>query len=526
MNTDEQTYQPRDEVAELAMLYEISQTLNRTVDLRQHIDPVLEAIANYINATHCVLTLREVDSGESEIVASFGLSSTQQRKGKYTAGEGITGRVAESGRPIAVPKVHEDRGFIDRTGISRTFGRRDTSFICVPVIDNDETLGTLSADHPFDPKCDLQEDIRLLSIVASLVSQSLRVRQMLVAERKQLEAERQRLEDENKRLQSKLRDRFNPTNFIGTSQAMAAIYDDIMQVAPATSTVLIRGESGTGKELAANAIHHNSKRADGPYVRVNCAALPESVLEAELFGYVAGAFTGAVGTREGRFATADGGTLFLDEIGDFSPVAQVKLLRVLQEKEFEPVGSSETRKVDVRVVAATNRNLEEMVERGEFRQDLYYRLNVFFLTMPPLRNRKSDILLLADHFVEKYAAENEKEVRRISSNAINMLTAYHWPGNVRELENCIERATLLSTDGVIHGRHLPPTLQMPRDAHAINDEDGLPAAVESLERKLIVESLKMHNGNCAKAAEDLKITPRIMSLRLNKLGIDWRIYRS
>jgi Nif-specific regulatory protein len=273
------------------------------------------------------------------------------------------------------------------------------------------------------------------------------------------EAERQRLLEENTKLRQELRERYDLSNIVGNSRPMQQVYEQVAQVAGSPTTVLIRGESGTGKELVAHAIHYNSPRANKPFVKVSCGALPEGLIESELFGYEPGAFTDARAQKKGRFELAHGGTLFLDEVGELSRATQVKMLRALQEKEFERLGGVRAIKVDVRLVAATNKDLEKAVQQGEFREDLYYRLNVFSIFMPPLRERRPDILLLADHFVEKYAAANGKDVRRIATTAIDMLMSYHWPGNVRELENCIERAVLVCDGGVVHAHHLPPTLQ-------------------------------------------------------------------
>jgi Nif-specific regulatory protein len=300
---------------------------------------------------------------------------------------------------------------------------------------------------------------------------------------------------------------------------MQDVYALIAQVAKSDTTVLIRGESGTGKELVAHAIHYNSSRAERPFIKVNCAALPETVIESELFGHEKGAFTGAVSQRKGRFELAHSGTLFLDEIGDLTPSTQIKLLRVLQEKEFERVGGTATIKSDVRILAATNRDLEQLIESGIFRQDLYYRLNVFPIHLPPLRSRKTDTLLLADYFVEKYSRMNHKNIRRISNPAIDMMMDYHWPGNVRELENCLERAVLMSGDDVIHGHHLPPTLQTAEES-GTTPKSTLTGTIESVEREMIQEALKSARGNMAKAARALGISERIMGLRVRKYGID------
>ena len=312
---------------------------------------------------------------------------------------------------------------------------------------------------------------------------------------------------------------------MGNSSAMRDVYRQIYQVAGSDTTVLIRGESGTGKELVAHAIHYSSRRAEGSFVKVNCAALNENLLESELFGHEKGAFTGAIQSRKGRLEEADGGTLFLDEIGDFAPATQVKILRVLQDRQFERVGSNRTIATDARIVAATNRNLEMAVEQGLFRQDLYYRINVFPIYLPPLRERRDDILLLADYFVERYSKKMGKDVRRISTPAINMMVAYHWPGNVRELENCIERAVLLSTDSVIRAHHLPPTLQT-SDASDTIGTGSLKGRINLFERDIIVDALKRSNGNLAATARDIGSTSRIIRYKVKELGIDRNKYHT
>jgi len=357
-----------------------------------------------------------------------------------------------------------------------------------------------------------------MQIIGSMIAQAVRLRQSAQEEKRKLMVENQRLTDE-------LKDKFRPANIIGNSKQMQDVYDQIAQVCRSQTTVLIRGESGTGKELVAHAIHYNSDRAGKPFIRVNCAALPETLVESELFGHEKGAFTGALNVRQGRFELANGGTIFLDEVGDFSPATQVKLLRVLQEREFERVGGSTPMKTDVRVIAATNRDLEAMITEGKFRQDLYYRLNVFSIHLPALRERRADILLLSDFFVEKYSKANRRSVKRISTPAIDMLMSYHWPGNVRELENCIERSVLVSNDEVIHGYHLPPTLQT-AEASGTVTAGPLQAALDNVEREMITESLKSCRGNMAKAARILGITERLMGLRVKKHAVDSRRFRS
>jgi len=325
-------------------------------------------------------------------------------------------------------------------------------------------------------------------------------------------------------LQEAMQDKYGVHQIVGCSRAIRDVLVMVGRAAPSRATVLITGESGTGKELVARAVHYTSPRKDKPFLKINCAALPESIIESELFGHEKGAFTGAIGRHKGRFEQASGGTLFLDEIGELPPQIQVKLLRVLQEREFERVGGTETRKVDVRLIAATNRNLENDVREGRFREDLFYRLNVFQITPPPLRERKADIMLLADYLTEKYAAKNGKLIKRISQPAIDLLTSYDWPGNVRELENCIERAVILARDMVLHSYNLPPSLQS-ASSTGTGSGSTLDSALSRLEKEMIIDALKTSSGNISVAANQLGITERQMGLRLRHYGINRRLFR-
>ncbi len=336
--------------------------------------------------------------------------------------------------------------------------------------------------------------------------------------------EHERLRDENRRLQTELKNKYSINSIVGNSNKMREVYQMVSQVCRSNATVLIRGESGTGKELVANAIHYNSPRAANPFVKVNCAALPVTLIESELFGHEKGAFTGAIKQKLGKFELAHRGTIFLDEIGSLGLDVQANLLRILQEKEFERVGGQRTLKVDVRVLAATNKNLEQAVEEETFRGDLYYRLNVFPIYMPPLRERKTDVLMLADHFLEKYAKENHKDIRRFSTPAIDMLMQYHWPGNVRELENCIERAVLLCEEGVIHSYHLPPTLQTGKESGTL-PAVSLEESVAALEKEMIIDALKNTRGNISNASKILQTTVRKFAYKAKQYGIDYRHYR-
>jgi len=509
----------RPEVSELSLLFDISQLLDRSIDIKDVVQPVLKSLADHMGGeVRSTLTLLNRDSGEIYIEAAHGLTEIQREKGRYRPGEGVTGKVIQTGKPVAVPRVSREPMFLNRTGALKELSKKDISFICVPIKMGNETIGALSVDHLFSDKVSFEEDVRLLSIIASMIAQAVRLRQSVMEER-------QRLMEENVRLQEQLKDRFQPANIIGNSKSMQNVYDLIAQVCKSDTTVLIRGESGTGKELVASAVHYNSPRANKPFIKVNSAALPETVIESELFGHEKGAFTGALAMRKGRFELASGGTIFLDEVGDLSPATQIKLLRVIQEREFERVGGTQTIKTDVRIIAATNRNLEEMIVAGRFRQDLYYRLNVFPIHIPPLRDRKNDILLLANYFVDKYSRLHHKNIKRISTPAIDMLTCYHWPGNVRELENCIERAVLLSEDEVLHGHYLPPTLQT-AEASGTAHTGTLAETLDKVERELLIDALKSARGNKAKAAKMLGLTERIMGLRVQKHGIDARRFRT
>jgi two-component system NtrC family response regulator len=333
--------------------------------------------------------------------------------------------------------------------------------------------------------------------------------------------ERSNLIRENEELRQQLQERYTFHNIICGSSKMEEVMGLIARVAPSQATVLIRGESGTGKELIANAIHHASPRSTKPLVKVSCAAIPETLLESELFGHEKGAFTGAAHKRIGRFEEADGGSIFLDEIGDLAPSTQIKLLRILQEKEFQRLGSNLTFKTDVRIIAATHRDLEEAMKKGEFREDLYYRLNVISIHLPSLRERKEDIPLLIDYFIKKYSKQNQKTVSDISKEARNLLLHYSYPGNVRELENLIERAVVLCRGEVIMTQDLPFHLKEgePERPWEFPKAKTLPESLEEIERGLIVKALHQHQGIQTKAAESLGISERVLRYKIRKYGI-------
>ncbi len=503
---------------ELEILYRISQAMGHQHDVTALLNEVLDIMENEMGLSRGTLTLRRPNTDIFVTEASRGRSPEDIKRSQYKLGEGIIGRVAKTGKPELIHDVSKDTRYLYKNDVRK---EGHTAFLCVPIIHQGQVIGTFSIDRPPASQSELERDQEFLILLGNMLAEGVaRIREQI--------EERQGLMDENRRLREQLGNSYHPGNIIGNCSSMRTVYEQIAQVANSPATVLIRGESGTGKELVVGAIHYSSSRKNNPLIMVNCAALPENLIESELFGHEKGAFTGALQQRKGRFQQANGGTLFLDEIGDISPAVQVRLLRVLQEKSFEPVGSDNSINVNVRVIAATSKNLEEEIKEHRFREDLYYRLNVFPIHLPPLRDRKSDIILLADHFITKYNKEYGKNIKRISTAAINMMMAYHWPGNVRELENCIERAVLTGSDNVIHGYMLPPSLQTDTETNtAILPTEGasLKQLVESYERELIIDALKRHRGNGAAAARELEATQRIMNYRIQKLGINPRKYK-
>ena len=490
---------------ELAVLYNLARIFTAPQDLREQLEQALKVLSEQTNMDRGMISILDRDSGEAILDLAHGVD-IEGLDITYKPGEGITGKVAQTGKPMIIRDLGTAEQFLDRTGARRNLDRSELSFICVPIIYDSRVVGVLSADK-VTREIECQDaDIRFLAEVANLIAQAVHMRS---------------IEEENRRLKSLLSRNQRPSaDLVGNSKEMKEVFSHIFQVADSNTTVLIHGETGTGKELVARAIHRNSPRAAEAFVEVNCAAMPDTLIESELFGHEKGAFTGAHQRRSGRFEEANGGTIFLDEVGELSALAQAKLLRVLQERQFQPLGSSRMVKVNVRIIVATNRNLELDSTSGKFRPDLYYRLNVFPIYMPPLRERGSDIILLADFFVEKYAAQLKKNIKRISTPAIDLLLAYHWPGNVRELENCIERATLLAGGDTIESVHLPPSLQMKVVASHSKKQGTLSSLISTYERSLIVDALKDAGGNQSRAARRMGTTKRIIQYKVEKYGID------
>lgn len=500
------------ELTDLTCLYEVTKVLATSVDLRDCLENSMRILAEIKGMANGTVTIVNPITGQLEIEVAHGMTAEARERGKYKIGEGITGRVVATGQPMVIPHISEESGFLNRTGSRDDLSKEKNSFICVPIKQDRDTFGALSIDLAYRPDLNYEKDIRFLTILSGLIARTaLRIQEVNRGQEK--------LAQENIELKRELTEKYRVSNIIGNSARMQEVYDMLHRVADSNATVLLRGESGTGKTLVAKALHYNSARAKKPFVAVSCSALPETLLESELFGHEKGAFTGAHNTKKGRFELAEGGTLFLDEIGELSQAVQVKLLHVVQDREFQRLGGARPIRCDVRLVAATNRDLEKAVADKLFREDLYYRLNVFPIYLPPLRKRPTDVLLLADYFLEKYSKENKKEIRRISTPAIDLLIQYHWPGNVRELQNCIERAVLICDEESIKSYHLPPTLQTGESVDSKNPL-SFAAAMENFERELLVETLKKNNGNQTKTARMLNTTLRIINYKIHRYGID------
>ncbi len=506
------------ELADLTGLYEITKILASTVNLRDSLEHIMEILADRKGMHNGTVTIINPLTGQLEIEVAYGMSAAARQRGKYKIGEGITGRVVATGSPVVVPDIGEEPLFLNRTQSRGDISKTKASFFCVPIKDGQRILGALSIDRECLAEMNYEEDLRYLTILSGLIAQTtLRIQAV--------NAEKDRLETENIKLRRQLSKKYRFSNIIGNSSRMQEVFEMVHRVAASNATVLLRGESGTGKTMVARALHYNSKRAKLPLVVLNCSALPETLLESELFGHEKGAFTGAVTLKKGRFEIAEGGTLFLDEIGELSQAVQVKLLQVVQDREFQRLGGVKPVKCDVRLVAATNKNLEQAVADGDFREDLYYRLNVFPVYLPPLRERPTDILLLAEYFLKKYKEENSKRILRISTPAIDLLWQYHWPGNVRELQNCIERAVLICDEESIKSYHLPPTLQTSESVNSKNPT-SFTMTVRNFEQELIVDALKKAGGNQTRAAKLLNATLRIINYKINRYNIDPTQYKA
>ncbi len=492
-------------ISPVELIASVNSQFSRSDDVRTNVRNALETFARGIDASYSFYAELQ-DDGELALAETYGLGLSEFRRLEANLD-------ANPFRTALEAKITLEIDEVEFTESVASNSHNSPFLLIAPAAAGHGLLGLVGvrfesggADHS-----------QILTLLGSMIAQTMRIERAV-------RGERERLREENIHLKQELKEKYDFSHIVGNSNAMKLVYEQITQVAKSNATVLLRGESGTGKEMIANAIHYNSLRSKKPFVKINCAAIPETLIESELFGHEKGAFTGADRMKKGRFELAEGGTLFLDEIGDLPLQTQIKLLRVLQEREFEHLGGAETIKANFRLITATNKNLEESIVNGEFREDLYYRLNVFSIFLPPLRERKSDILLLAEHFLEKYEIEHDKRIRRISTPAIDMLMSYHFPGNVRELENAIERAVLVCDSNVIHGHHLPPTLQTAEITGTVTDL-SLESAVAAFERDMIQDALKSNKGNIAKTARALDSTQRILGYKIKKYGIDTMRFR-
>jgi Nif-specific regulatory protein len=523
---------------ELSVLTEIGAILSSQLELRESFARMMLLISDKLSMHRGTLVLLDESTGRLRIEAAVGFSPEEIEKGKFALGEGVTGNVVATGRARVISDLKNEPDFLNKTGrLSHDEGPGPVSFICVPIRIEGRVAGALSVDKPFTTTQQLQSDRTFLEIIAAFVGQAIHLNRVILLQKEELL-------EENAALRAQVRDRYRFENIIGDSPAMHEVFATVGQVANSRATVLLLGETGTGKEMIAKAIHYNSPRKDKPFVRVNCGAMTSTLLESELFGHVKGSFTGAIRDKMGRFEAADGGTIFLDEIGTLEPQLQVKLLRVLQEREFERVGDTQTVKVDVRVIAATNLDLQEAVARNAFREDLFYRLNVVSIYLPPLRNRREDIPRLIDHFLDKYNSVNERKLRRISREMLNTLLRYPWPGNVRELENCIERAVVLSRDEDFTEDLLPLNIRMfaaQRKQSAgtesleslvkrlseqaivdfeMREGEIYQLVIDQVEHALIDRALARCGGVKTKAADFLGINRNTLNKKVKELGIE------
>jgi Nif-specific regulatory protein len=547
---------------ELDILEEVSQILGETLELSEVFQRAMRVLTHRLGFQRAALVLLDRSKDQLRTIAAVGLTPAEQDRGRYAIGEGVTGKVMATGQPAVIPDIAKHPNFLNRTQSRPTPGNPapgspgtaasaavphgagggsaetgPLSFICVPIREGDQVVGTISVDKPFESTDLLDDDARLIRIIARLFAQAVRIHHLIQLERDEWLAE-------TEQLRSNLRQTYKFDNIIGSSPVMLDVLGTIAQVASSRATVLILGETGCGKELIAKAIHYNSPRRDKPLIRVNCGALSPQLLESELFGHVKGAFTGAVKDKIGRFEAADGGTLFLDEIGTLDAQLQVKLLRVLQEREFERVGDHHTIRTDVRVIAATNLDLEQEVRKSNFREDLYYRLNVVTIHLPPLRSRREDIPMLIDHFLDRYNRENQRELRKISRDTLNTLLRYPWPGNVRELENTIERAVVLSNGEDFTDDLLPLSIrlfaQQTRTETTDESIEGLTVkladhavkqyavyegkiyemVISQVEKHLIKEALDYNAGVKIRAADFLGINRNTLNKKVKDLEIE------
>ena len=505
----------------LKVLSSISQIIDRALELEQILSEVLGILSDTLFMKRATIALVDRETGRLVIVASHGLTAEEKSRGVYALDEGVTGRIFQTARPFCIPDVRKEPLFLDKTG-ARKIEKGRISFIGVPIVHHSRPMGVLTVDRLFGDEADFEEDVEFLSVVSTLIAQ-------LISLNDQVRERLLNLKRENVSLKYRLSQGGPGRYIVGRSLVMLEVQRQMEKVAPTKATVLLLGESGTGKTLIARIIHDLSDRRDRPFVKVNCASIPENLLESELFGYEKGAFTGAAGSRPGRFEDAHDGSIFLDEIGELPLGLQSKLLRVLQEKEFERLGSNETRRVDVRILAASNKDLTRLIEEGLFREDLYYRLNVFPIWTPPLRDRKEDLTQLLNHFLKKVSRDYNRRLY-FTPEALKMLKEHDWPGNVREMENLVERLVIL-TDGEkidcsLIKPYLPPDQPTRRPADLPETNKKTPSdktKLKDLELDRIMSALRRNDWIQQRACRELGITQRQLGYRLKKHGLEAKV---
>jgi Nif-specific regulatory protein len=498
------------ETRELTVVNEVAKVLSGSQDFEEAVRDILKTLYSFWDVNLSFVAIFDTTIRALRIVKAFGFSEEEIKRGIFKRGEGITGKVFKSGIPVVLTDITSNPAFLNKTRVMEKL-RGDETFISVPVKVGGDIVGVLSIFKTFSSKESIERGIETLLILGTLIG-------MFYKLNERMEKERLEWEEEKKLLREELKRTYNIHGIVGQSDAILNLVEVIKKVATTDSTVLILGESGTGKSLIAKAIHFLSHRKEGPFVTINCAAIPETLLEAELFGYEKGAFTGAHSPRKGKFELADGGTIFLDEIGDMPLSLQAKMLRVLQEREIERLGSERVIKVDVRVIAATNKDLKKLTEEGKFREDLYYRLNVVPIYVPSLRERREDIPLLVEHFLQTYNSKYGKKVR-VSPDAMEALIEYNWPGNIRELENTVERLVVMH-EGTVKSIDLPPHILAYRRRSSLESLENLPDKIQATEKEKIIEALEKTGYVKSRAAKLLGYTLRQLDYRIKKYGIE------
>lgn len=522
---------------EIKILYDIALMLSTSTNIVDCIEKSMRILKRNSYLDRCTLFTLADDANTLDLFASIDLSSHQKKIAQYKIGEGATGLAAQNCEPVVIENVHNNINYLNKMGSLST---KTVSYIAVPILQDEALFGVISANIANDSVLTFDDIVRMLTIVGSLFGGTL-------ATQKKFAKEKEILTELKTYYKQEMLNEHKFENIIGNSTKMKQVFSMLETVSPSNATILVRGETGTGKELIATAVHNLSKRKNEAYIKLNCAAISETLLESELFGHEKGAFTDAKEMRKGRFELANGGTLFLDEIGDITPSLQVKLLRILQEQEFERVGGTKTIKTDVRLVAATNRNLEEMVKNGEFREDLFYRLNVIPINLPPLRERYEDVKLLMEHYFNKFTKEHRKQMS-VSKEAREVLLDYPWPGNIRELQNTMERLVLICPNGVVVPEmlnHVLPfnyqKMYMPEEETVQevkqevverstinnsqqNSESNSPMvtsmSLHEMEKASIIQALMDNHGIQTKAATQLGMTARQIGYKIKKYEIE------